>query len=170
MFYRAAHHVGCLMNAVIAKPLFNLALTLLAVGWCVIGSQAMAFDLDGFFSGMTRDEALKKLLAAGLTPQETVAGKSERIAAGAYEISFCPNGRVAAVTKILDVHEFNAYLLSMLANHGQPSVGIPSPDLDILYLRWTLNDGSDFALNSGTDQYNGRFHNVGAVDNSYCHT
>lgn len=50
---------------------------------------------------------------------------------------------------------------------GEPTVEIQSPDLDILWLRGKLSDGSDFALSSGTNS-NGRFHIVTVVDNSRC--
>src|ERR1700722_9021060 len=99
---------------------------------CLFSSQAGAFDLDGFFSGMTRADALKKLDAAGLIPRSAVPDDQNQIAAGPYQISFCGNGRIAGVTNRLDFREFNSYLLSALSNHGEPKVDIPSPDYDIL--------------------------------------
>ena len=134
--------------------------------WLIV-TPAWAFDLDGFFSGMKRADVIEKLTVAGLTPKPSMSGQQSQIVAGIYDIAFCSNGRIAAVTKTIDFREFNAYLLSMIANHGEPRVDIPSADLDILYLRWTLNDRSEFSLNSGTND-NGRFHNVGAIDNSFC--
>jgi hypothetical protein len=70
------------------------------------------------------------------------------------------------VSKTIDFREFNTRLLDMVMNHGNPRVDIPSPEFDILYLRWTTKDG-DYGLNSGTTDGR-RFHIITEIDNTFC--
>ena len=75
------------------------AVALIAAGCWALISQAMAFNIDGFYSGMTLEEVLKKLTATGIKAVP-YPGTSQQLEAGPYRISFCKNDRgVAGVSK-----------------------------------------------------------------------
>lgn len=133
--------------------------------WLMTTQLAGAFDLDGFFSGMTKAEVLQKLRAEGIEPKSDFPGLGQ-IEGGVYNIAFC-NDRIVAVTKSINFREFNSLLIEMLREHGNPTVDIPSVDSDILYLRWNAN-GEEYGLNSGTTEDGKRFHNIGEIDNTFC--
>ncbi len=133
----------------------------------LITAHAQAFVLDGFFSGMTKGLALEKLREERHDlKQPNPLADPNAVEAGAYYMEFCKD-KLYAINKTIDFKEFNSYLLSMLKTHGNPNVGIPSFDADILHLRWKTNDG-EYALNSGVNSKGERFHNLGVLDNSVC--
>ncbi|MGD0762804.1 MAG: hypothetical protein ABR929_06355 [Roseiarcus sp.] len=123
-----------------------------------------AFELDGFYSGMLPGVAQEKIMSLGLQS----GGKlwPNEITAGPYSLDFCNKNVLQAMSKQLDVNEFNHYLLHLLQTYGSPKVDFAKPELDILYLRWTTADGT-YSLNSGV-QEGRRFHLISVLDERVC--
>jgi hypothetical protein len=124
---------------------------------CMLGSEsANAFDIDGFYGGMTKGELDARLTTLGLAPQPLIPNpllKSMRqVRIGQYSFSFCSDDALQSVSKSIDVSEFIYLLKQEVDNHGNPSVeAIPIKSQEaVLHLTWRLNDGSFFDLAIGS--------------------
>jgi len=138
---------------------------LLIVGGTLLSSSANAFNLDGFSNGMTKPEVLAKLASLGLIPKpKQYTSDIDSIESGVYSLSFCKDGKLFHVTKSVDIHEFNTYLLNMISTNGNPKVSIPSVRDDLIYLGWELTDRNSYRLVTGTAFDDTPVHNIVALD------
>src|SRR5271166_1442217 len=118
------------------------------VGLCLLSPHGLAFNLDGFFSGMTQEQAKQKMLKMGVKPEIMPLSSYTQMSGGDYKLIFCESSKLIEGNKDIDTLEFNHQLKDMMSNHGEPHVEISAPTLDVIYISWRLNDGSEVSLNS----------------------
>jgi hypothetical protein len=121
----------------------------IAWGWRIVLTIALsgiplaetnAFSLDGFYNGMSREEAEAVATKRNLIRGETFGEAREKFSQ--YTLTFCgPKwDRLNGIGKQIDDKEFEALFLDYAANFGNPWVDVPEDDALskglFLWLRW----------------------------------
>ena len=136
---------------------------LLATFW--LTAQAHAFEIDGYFSGMTKASVLKTL--AGSDVHAEGSGTASTIKAGAYEFSFCQD-RLSALTKYVTKFEFDELLRVKIAIDGEPRRETPALNSNVHWLRWGEAPMSMYSLNYSLRADGTTVYNVTVFDNFPC--
>jgi hypothetical protein len=136
------------------------------------GSQAFAFTLDGFYSGMGRQEAEAVALRMGLAGGDSSDQRYGKFAP--YTLIYCGKNwdRLNGVGKQLEEKEFKRLLIDYTANFGNPSVDIPAGSERWsglrMWLRWNDLPNGDFVqLNILSDKGKAKL-SVSVSNNSSC--
>lgn len=135
-------------------------------------AQANAFSVDGFYNGMSRQEA--EAVANGLNLARGEKFGEARQEYSQYTLTFCgPNwSRLNGVSKRMDDKEFKALFLDYATNFGNPWVEVPVDDDMInglhLWLRWPSLPNGDF-LQMNVSNSNGAMQlSISVHNNSPC--
>lgn len=155
--------------------------TVAGSAWCILFAlafslvpfaQANAFSVDGFYIGMSRQQA--EAVANRLNLVRGEKSGEARQDYSQYTLTFCgPNwSRLNGVFKRMDDKEFKALFLDYAASFGNPWVDVPV-DGDMinglhLWLRWPSLPNGDF-LQMNVSNSNGAMQlSVSVHNNSPC--